>query len=105
MAKQTEITILGIYLEEHFDIKALFQIKHLQRKDVARFDYAKNATDYPCIAERIRKFFGLKTIYHYHLLEPFGPGIPKENELPKDVVTPGEWLMQESRLVNLIANN
>ena len=105
MAKQAEITILGIYLEKHFDIKGLFKIKHLQRKDARRVDYAQNATDYPRIAERLRKFFGLKTIYHYHLLEPFGPGIPQANELPADVVTPGQWLMQDNRLVNLIANN
>lgn len=105
MAKQSEITILSIYIEEHFDVKELFEIGHLQSKDATRFDYVQSATDYPRIAERLRRFFDLKSIYHYHLMWPLGPGIPEENELPKDVVTPGEWLMQDNRLVNLIANN
>ena len=105
MAKQAEVTILGIYLEETFDLKGLRGIGLFQTKDPAAPAYAKGLKDYPAIAARIQFYFGLKRIYDYSLLEPFGPGIPAENELPRDVVTPGEWLLQESRLVNLIANN
>ena len=105
MAKQAEITILGIYMEETFDLKGLRAIGLFQTKDPAAPAYAKSLKDYPAIAARLQFYFGLKRIYDYSLLEPFGPGIPKENELPIDVVTPGEWLMQENRLVNLIANN
>lgn len=105
MAKQAEITILGIYLEETFHLKGLRDIGLFQTKDPAKPTYVKNLKDYPAIAARIQFYFGLKRIYDYSLMEPFGPGIPAENELPADVVTPGEWLLQDSRLVNLIANN
>ena len=103
MAKQAETTILSIYLEEHFDLKELFKMGFFKVGPTV----PKSRKDWPAIAERIRFFFGLKTIYHYHLLAPFGPGVPgaEDEKQVTDIVECKDWLMQENRFVNLIANN
>lgn len=50
------------YLNEHLPVEELI--------DLGFFDESMT-TDEKC--ERVCKFFGLKNIYMYHLLAPFGP--------------------------------
>lgn len=105
MAKKEE-SILGVYIEDNFDVEGLIELGFLQTKVPGQPNNISSREDYEAIAQRVCHFFGLKRIYDYTKLQPYGPGLETEAEKQvTDIVSTKDWLLDGNRLVNLIENN